>query len=535
MTAVATDESTVTEQPQRADAAVTRAVEATSHALLVIWSVIVIVPFLWVVLSSFKTTKEILASPFSLPAHWSFDNYVHAWTDAGIGTVLLNTVIVVGVALVLVMVLGAMCAYVLARFQFPGARFIYYLMLAGLTFPIFLAIVPLFFVLKNIGLLNTLPGLIMVYVAFALPFTVFFLYAFFKTLPDEVYEAALMDGAGEWRAFFQIMLPMARPGMAAVAIFNFLGLWNQFLLPVALNTDPRQIRADPGDGVVRLAGRLRGRLRRAVRRRRHHGRAGADRLPDLPAAAGGVGVPGHVPLTVGAAGVTTPPVTGTSSVGHPEVEVRGECGARMQCVPDLAEDRVSLGEILDDQRLHDRGGALALALGQPRPGLQQPGPAVFAHRRVQGRDGVQAVTWPSGGEQPLEVLHGQPAAVRSEPPRPRVQVARAVIIGQQRQPSQRPRVLAGGQARVVLLGGAAGLAPHVGVHRAGQVHPLGVRRLLEDGAPAVGDRGHRQPVGRFRESLGVTVEQVACREAVVVDRWERQGPGRYGVRDGPGA
>jgi N-acetylglucosamine transport system permease protein len=214
-----------------------RAVEATSHVLLSIWSIIVIVPFLWVVLSSFKTTKEILASPFSLPAHWSFDNYVNAWTDAGIRTFFLNTVIVVGVALVVVMLLGAMCAYVLARFVFPGARFIYYSMLAGLTFPIFLAIVPLFFILKDGGLLNTLPGLIMVYVAFALPFTVFFLFSFFKTLPDDVYEAAVMDGAGDWRIFFQIMLPMARPGIAAVAIFNFLGLWNQFLLPVALNTD----------------------------------------------------------------------------------------------------------------------------------------------------------------------------------------------------------------------------------------------------------------------------------------------------------
>jgi N-acetylglucosamine transport system permease protein len=76
-----------------------------------------------------------------------------------------------------------------------------------------------------------------VYVAFALPFTVFFLYSFFRALPDDIYEAALIDGAGEWRTFFRIMLPMARPGIAAVAIFNFLGLWNQFLLPVALNTD----------------------------------------------------------------------------------------------------------------------------------------------------------------------------------------------------------------------------------------------------------------------------------------------------------
>ena len=239
MTAVSPDKSVVIEN-RRDWSGGDRAVEATSHALLTLWSIVVIVPFLWVVLSSFKTTKEILASPFSLPAHWSFDNYVKAWTDAGIREFFLNTVVVVGVALVLVMLLGAMCAYVLARFKFPGARFIYFSMLAGLTFPIFLAIVPLFFILKNGGLLNTLPGLIMVYVAFALPFTVFFLYSFFKTLPDDVYEAAVMDGAGDWRIFFQIMLPMARPGIAAVAIFNFLGLWNQFLLPVALNTDPRR-------------------------------------------------------------------------------------------------------------------------------------------------------------------------------------------------------------------------------------------------------------------------------------------------------
>lgn len=213
------------------------AVASVSHVLLGVFAVVVIVPFLWVLLSSFKTSKEILASPFALPAHWQFENYAHAWTDSGIGRFYLNTIIVVVSALVIVMLLGAMCAYVLARFQFFGSRAIYYLMLAGLTFPVFLAIVPLFFVLKNMGLLNTLPGLILTYVAFALPFTVFFLYSFFKSLPDDIYEAGLIDGAGDWRIFFQVMLPMARPGMASVAIFNFLGLWNQFLLPVALNTD----------------------------------------------------------------------------------------------------------------------------------------------------------------------------------------------------------------------------------------------------------------------------------------------------------
>lgn len=208
-----------------------------SHTMLTIWSLIVILPLLWTIMTSFKTTSEIFASPFSLPAHWNFDNYTKAWTTAGIGSYFFNSVVVVGCALIITMVFGAMCAYVLARFQFPGSRAIYYLMLAGLTFPIFLAIVPLFFILKGIGLLNTLPGLIVTYAAFALPFTVFFLFSFFKALPNQIAEAAAMDGAGEWRTFFQVMLPMVKPGLATVAILNFVGLWNQFLLPVALNSD----------------------------------------------------------------------------------------------------------------------------------------------------------------------------------------------------------------------------------------------------------------------------------------------------------
>ena len=208
-----------------------------SHGVLIIWSLLVIVPLLWVIMSSFKTSSEIFASPFALPQSLQFDNYVNAWTTAGIGSFFLNSVIVVFGALILTMLFGAMSAYVLARFTFPGSRLLYYLMLAGLTFPIFLAIVPLFFVLRGIGLLNTLPGLILTYAAFAFPFTVFFLFAFFRSLSASIAEAAAIDGAGEWRTFFQVMLPMARPGLATVAILNFVGLWNQFLLPVALNTN----------------------------------------------------------------------------------------------------------------------------------------------------------------------------------------------------------------------------------------------------------------------------------------------------------
>ena len=215
-----------------------RLVGASSHVVLSIWTAIVVVPLLWTVMSSFKTSREIFASPFALPEHWQWRNYVNAWDTAGIGKYFVNSVVVVACALVITMLTSAMSAYVLARFEFPGRSLVRNLVLAGLTFPIFLAVVPLFFILQQLGVLNTLPGLVLAYSAYAYPFTVFFLLSFFEELPAEIAEAAALDGASEWRTFFQVMLPMARPGMASVAILNVVGLWNQYLLPVVLNSDP---------------------------------------------------------------------------------------------------------------------------------------------------------------------------------------------------------------------------------------------------------------------------------------------------------
>ena len=212
-----------------------RGVAVASHVILSLWALAVVLPLVWTFFSSLKDSRSINVSPFALPDVLHWDNYVRAWNSIGVARYLFNTLVVVGSALVLVMILGAMSAYVLARFKFRGNAFVYYLILLGNAFPIFLAVVPLFFVLKNANLLGTYQGLILVYVAYAYPFTVFFLHSFFKTLPQEIYEAAQVDGAGDWRTFFQVMLPMAKPGLASVAIFNFLGLWNQYLLPTVLN------------------------------------------------------------------------------------------------------------------------------------------------------------------------------------------------------------------------------------------------------------------------------------------------------------
>lgn len=209
-------------------------VNVFSHGFLLIWALLTTLPLVWMLVSSFKSDAEILSDPWGLPGALRFENWVRAWTEAQIGQYFLNSTIVVTGSLTLTMVFGATAAYVFARYEFPFRRIFYYLFVGGMMFPVFLALVPLYGVVKNLDLLQTWTGLILVYAAYSLPFTVFFLTAFFGTLPTSVAEAALIDGCGPFRLFFRVMLPMARPGLISVAIFNFLGQWNQFILPQVL-------------------------------------------------------------------------------------------------------------------------------------------------------------------------------------------------------------------------------------------------------------------------------------------------------------
>ncbi|PSM37551.1 sugar ABC transporter permease [Streptomyces dioscori] len=224
--------------PPPEEKATGRTLNVFSHGFLILWAIMVVMPLLWAVMTSFKTDKEIFSSPWALPDSLHFDNWSRAWTEANMSDYFLNTIIVVGFSLLGTMLLGSMAAYVLARFEFPGNRFIYFLFIGGMSFPIILALVPLFYVMQNLALLNTLPGLILVYIGYSLPFTVFFMTSFFRTLPTSVAEAAFVDGASHTRTFFQVMLPMAKPGLISITIFNFLGQWNQYMLPTVLNTEP---------------------------------------------------------------------------------------------------------------------------------------------------------------------------------------------------------------------------------------------------------------------------------------------------------
>ncbi|MBX0328022.1 carbohydrate ABC transporter permease [Oscillochloris sp. ZM17-4] len=205
--------------------------KAFIYLILGVWALIVVFPMLWALMTSFKTDQEIFFSPWSLPTTLVFDNFVRAWTTARLGEYFVNTLIIVIPSLFLTLLLSSMAAYVLARFEFRGRNLLTYLFLVGMIFPLFLALVPLYFVTQKLGLLDTYHGLILVYVSFSLSFTIFFLINFFRTLPKELGEAATIDGASQYDIFFRIYLPLAKPGLITMGIFNFLGQWNQYILP----------------------------------------------------------------------------------------------------------------------------------------------------------------------------------------------------------------------------------------------------------------------------------------------------------------
>lgn len=210
------------------------------HLFLGSWAVIVIFPMVWVLYTSLKTDQEIFFSPWSLPQALQWDNFARAWVEVNIGRYFFNSLVVVVPSLILTLLLSAMSAYVLARFPFPGNRAILYLFISGMMFPVFLGLVPLFFLLRNLEMLNTFPGLILVYIGYSLPFSIFFLTGFFRSLPSELHEAAIVDGANQYTIFFTIMLPLAQPGLVTIGVFNFLGMWNQFILPFVLMSDSKK-------------------------------------------------------------------------------------------------------------------------------------------------------------------------------------------------------------------------------------------------------------------------------------------------------
>jgi N-acetylglucosamine transport system permease protein len=201
------------------------------------WAVFTIFTFVWLIYTSFKDNKELFADVWSLPKSLNLDNYRTAWVSAKMGAYFLNSVWIVGGAILLIIILSSLASYVLARRKFMGNAGILTVFIAGMGIPVQLLLVPLFMLLNSLNLINSLLGLILVYTAISLPFTIFLLIGFFRSLPTELEESAAMDGASEFTVFYKIMLPMAFPGIVTAIILNFINLWSEYLFAMVLISD----------------------------------------------------------------------------------------------------------------------------------------------------------------------------------------------------------------------------------------------------------------------------------------------------------
>lgn len=195
-------------------------------------TIVMLAPIVIMIFSAFKSTPEIFKAPFGIPDFTNIGNFTKIWTETNFVRYLLNSFIVTGASMVLILTLGTMAAYAIARYEFFGATFILMFFLAGLTLPLKLAIIPLFMLMRDLGVLNTQFALILVYTAMGLPSTVFIMTGFIRTLPNELEDAARMDGASEARIMWSIMLPLVRPAMVIAGIQNVVPIWNDFFFPL---------------------------------------------------------------------------------------------------------------------------------------------------------------------------------------------------------------------------------------------------------------------------------------------------------------
>lgn len=210
-------------------------------------------PAVWMVLSAFKSNREIFKHPFGLPAEWRWANFAEAWDKGGLGGLYVNSILVTATAVTLTVGLATAAAFAFSRLEFPGRRWLYRLLLIGLLLPPPVVAIPLFTILRDMGLLNTLWALILSGSAWSLSLTIFILHGTFNAIRPDMEEAAMLDGANVWQVFRDISVPMVWPSMLTLAIVNTISIWNElmFALLFVVDDDKRTLPV----GLIRFFGR----------------------------------------------------------------------------------------------------------------------------------------------------------------------------------------------------------------------------------------------------------------------------------------
>lgn len=208
------------------------------YAIALVVVAITVGPVLYAILGGFRTNAQLAANPVGMPDPWVFDNYINVLTSASFWQLTWNSAVIALLTTVIVCVAGVMAAYPLARYVFAGREILFLIFTLGLLFPLTVAIIPLFLMIRDMGLTNSVWGVALPQAAFALPITVVILRPFLRALPKELEEAALIDGASRIGFFWRILLPLSGPGMVTVGVLAFVASWNAYLLPLLVLHDP---------------------------------------------------------------------------------------------------------------------------------------------------------------------------------------------------------------------------------------------------------------------------------------------------------
>jgi len=209
-------------------------VRSLIYIVLAIYAVTIFYPIFLMLITSLKENREIFTRPFNLPQTFNLDNYIQLFKVSNYLVYFRNSIIVTIVSLLIILALSSLASYALAKYKFVGNRFLYFYFIAGLIVPIKLGTIGIIRTMLNLHIFDTLAALIIVYVAMGIPFGVFVLTDFIRLIPEELSNSARIDGCSEPKIFFRIILPLLRPALAAVAIINFIPIWNDFWFPLVL-------------------------------------------------------------------------------------------------------------------------------------------------------------------------------------------------------------------------------------------------------------------------------------------------------------
>jgi raffinose/stachyose/melibiose transport system permease protein len=202
------------------------------HVIMVLYVLMIFYPLFNMVVSSLKTTREIFQNPFGFPEKLLFENYKAVWVDRGFGLYFRNSFLVTFIAMAFVILLGSMASYGVSRYKYKLRTWIYMLFLSGIMLPLKIAIIPLFLIVKNLGLMDKHISIIMIFIAMGLPSTVFILSGFMKTIPIDLEYAARIDGCNDWGIYRRIIMPVTQSAIALVTIYNAVPIWNDFFFPL---------------------------------------------------------------------------------------------------------------------------------------------------------------------------------------------------------------------------------------------------------------------------------------------------------------